>query len=804
MTHAFIIICLLSSASSSSTFETSNRNVPRSLSQDVRRGLTPNGHTKRPFCNEWLCRNSASNTALASVRGRETYDETSLGAPASESLLPSKLESLLSHAKRFISQRDTSRAFAVLMEAYPLDPTSSQIAAMFQSCMEINVEVAHDRFHRWRTDAEQENRISFSEEELTNLFQDRMGLASLFIDKEKYDQAGSQLRNAIEESSVWLNHALSGGRHDKTDGINVSELDTTQFKHWKPQIDHAQYLLYRTNSACCKWDTYFQDGDRLRDALTHKTSPSGSVIRLLHPFDALKFPCVSLDLASKIAQSYAHRALESVGVPLGSDFFKTAKDASQPREVVTAVRPRAINDNSQLQRKIRVGYLSPDFTSRHPLAFLMQHVFRCHDKSRFSVHTYSLNSNEGDEGPEVQAIREASDSVAYLSPSRMSPMELYQRIMQDELDILVDLCGYAGTSLVAEIMASRCKLQHDNGNRLDQRFPIHISYMGFPGSVGSSRVWDYSVFDEHVIPPSARKHYTEALVFMPHCYFVNSHRTVVGGPGDGILLANDTERIELRKKYGIHPSAFVYCCHSRPDKIDPLTFRSWMRALCIVREEHKKKEISDDSLPVLWLLRSGDEMENNLRSLVRCEFGDHIEDALVFADVSERKEHLKRLGCADLFLDTPAYNAHTLGCDALYIGVPMISLLHGANNTDSDNIANADDESVAAANLQSDSPKNPNRLVATDKLASKVGASLLYASSCEEFIVHDMQAYEDLMVECSINQKWFDAVRGRLRASRHICPLFDTFRWVKNLETAFLKMMTLDVDDFPDIVVFEE
>ena len=74
---------------------------------------------------------------------------------------------------------------------------------------------------------------------------------------------------------------------------------------------------------------------------------------------------------------------------------------------------------------------------------------------------------------------------------------------------------------------------------------------------------------------------------------------------------------------------------------------------------------ADAVAPVLWLLRSGDLMEQNLRRWVRQEFGTAAEDCLVFAGVAERQEHLKRIGIADVFLDTPAYNAHTLGCGKL-------------------------------------------------------------------------------------------------------------------------------------------
>lgn len=343
------------------------------------------------------------------------------------------------------------------------------------------------------------------------------------------------------------------------------------------------------------------------------------------------------------------------------------------------------NDRDQQRRRIRIGYISPDFTSRHPLAFLMQHVFHHHDRSKFVVNVYSL-SRDDDCGSEVRAIKGSCDSFAYLSPSASSPVDMYRRLMEDELDVLVDLCGYAGTSIMSEIMASRSRLRmeeyrgEDDGDMgmLRSSFPIHVSYMGFPGSCGSSDVWDYSVFDRIVVPPDEddiRGRYEEALVYLPHSYFVNSHKSVIGGRGDGIMVFDDEERKSLRSRYGIHHSAFVYCCHSRPDKIDPSTFRSWMRAITLVRSKiyastkrngDYASTANDDAdcpvAPVLWLLRSGDEMEKNLRRLVRQEFGKDAEECLVFADVVERKEHLRRLGIADVFLDTPAYNAHTLGC----------------------------------------------------------------------------------------------------------------------------------------------
>ena len=131
--------------------------------------------------------------------------------------------------------------------------------------------------------------------------------------------------------------------------------------------------------------------------------------------------------------------------------------------------------------------------------------------------------------------------------------------------------------------------------------------------------------------------------------------------------------------------------------------------------------------------------------------------------MAPRDEHLQRLACADVFLDTPAYNAHTLGCDTLFAGVPMISLLRTHNDT--------------------------TRLldplfVDTEKLASRVGASLLKAAGLEQLICRTMREYADVMVKCAVHSEWHTSIRQQLVNSRYTCPLFDTRRWVENLELA--------------------
>uniref|UniRef100_A0A7S2ARR9 O-GlcNAc transferase C-terminal domain-containing protein n=1 Tax=Octactis speculum TaxID=3111310 RepID=A0A7S2ARR9_9STRA len=262
------------------------------------------------------------------------------------------------------------------------------------------------------------------------------------------------------------------------------------------------------------------------------------------------------------------------------------------------------------------------------------------------------------------------------------------------------------------------------------------------------------ICDETVVPPtdfSIRKHYSENLIYMPHCYFVNSH--------EYLSPSKDLDQLS-RATYGLPEQGFIFCCHSRPDKIDPITFRSWLRVLKSVRQVGAQENLSEQANTVLWLLRSGDEMEHNLRILAWEELGLDY-NALIFAEKAPRDEHLRRLKLADLFLDTPAYNAHTVGVDCLSAGVPMVSLLRDA---------------PLQFNLEGG--------IETEKLASRVGASLLKSIGMDDLIAPTMKEYEAIMTRCATDSEWFSQTKERLKSSRVYSPLFDTKRWVSNLETA--------------------
>ncbi|KAF2584377.1 hypothetical protein F2Q70_00037749 [Brassica cretica] len=130
-------------------------------------------------------------------------------------------------------------------------------------------------------------------------------------------------------------------------------------------------------------------------------------------------------------------------------------------------------------------------------------------------------------------------------------------------------------------------------------------------------------------------------------------------------------------------------------------------------------------------------------------------DQIIFTDVAMKNEHIRRSVLADVILDTPLCNGHTTGTDVLWAGVPMITL-------------------------------------PLEKMATRVAGSLCLATGLgHEMIVNSLEEYEEKAVSLALNKPKLQALTKELRASRLTCPLFDTMRWVKNLERSYFKMWNL-------------
>src|SRR3990167_7045171 len=96
--------------------------------------------------------------------------------------------------------------------------------------------------------------------------------------------------------------------------------------------------------------------------------------------------------------------------------------------------------------------------------------------------------------------------------------------------------------------------------------PIQAGYLGYPGTTGADYM-DYVIADKVVVPPDARRHFTEKLVYLPHSYQVNDSQRAI------------SDRMFTREEARLPATGSVFCCFNNNQKILPQVFDSWMRIL---------------------------------------------------------------------------------------------------------------------------------------------------------------------------------------------------------------------------------
>jgi protein O-GlcNAc transferase len=257
--------------------------------------------------------------------------------------------------------------------------------------------------------------------------------------------------------------------------------------------------------------------------------------------------------------------------------------------------------------------------------------------------------------------------------------------------------------------------------------PLQVSYLGYPGTSGAPFI-DYVIADAAVIPAGEECFFSEQVVRLPDSYQVNDATRAIA------------ERVPSRREAGLPDPGFVFCAFNNSYKITPAFFEVWMRLL-----QH---------LPgsVLWLLDDNPAARSNLLQSARARGIDPAR--LVFAARVDHAEHLARHRLADLFLDNLPCNAHTTASDALWAGLPLLTC-RGTT------------------------------------FAGRVAASLLQAVGLPELIADDLARYEQLALELARNAQVLAGYRERLARNRLTQPLFDTERFRRHIEQAYLRMWDL-------------
>ncbi|WP_372398426.1 tetratricopeptide repeat protein [Azospirillum sp. HJ39] len=403
--------------------------------------------------------------------------------------------------------------------------------------------------------------------------------------------------------------------------------------------------------------------------------------------------------------------------------------AAKARGAAPVVRTAAAARDGRL----RIGYLSADFRE-HAMGHLMVDALETHDRSRFAVTAYSTGIDDG------SALRRRFQRgiERFVDLRRHTDADAAGAIAADGIDILVDLTGFTTFSRTS-ILAARPA-------------PLQVNWLGYPGTLGADYV-DYIVADPTVIAPGEEGFFAERVVRLPDCYQPNDRRRAIA------------EATPTRAECGLPDEGFVFCCFNSAHKLTPVQFDSWSRILAAVPGS------------VLWLYAGLPQVAANL-----CREGEARgldPGRLVFARPVPHAEHLARHRLADLFLDTLPYNAHTTASDALWAGLPVLTL-QGTT------------------------------------FAGRVAASLLRAAGLPELIADGQEAYEAAAAGLARSPDRLRELRQRLVRNRSVCPLFDTPRFTRNLEAAYRAMweihrtggaprpIAISADDGPDTATQEE
>jgi protein O-GlcNAc transferase len=356
-------------------------------------------------------------------------------------------------------------------------------------------------------------------------------------------------------------------------------------------------------------------------------------------------------------------------------------------------------------QKIRVGYFSADFRN-HAVSILMAELFELHNKSRFEIFAFSFGAD--DKSP--MRLRLSQAFSQFIDVSNMSDLEVAELSRNLQIDIAVDLGGYT----------------HDSRTRIFsyQVAPIQMSYIGYLGTMGAE-YYDYLLADKTIIPNELQKFYSKKILYLPS-YQVNDRKRII------------SERQFTREELGLPKTGIVFCCFNNNYKILPSIFDSWMQILNAVEGS------------VLFLYADNEWSKANLINEAGLRGIDSAR--LIFGGRIPAEEYLARYRVCDLFLDTFPYNAGTTASDALWVGLPVLTLMGRS-------------------------------------FASRVAASLLSAIGLPDLITNNQEEYEDLAIKLALNPKKLADIKLRLVNNRLTTPLFDTPVFTKNLEAAYIKMM---------------
>jgi protein O-GlcNAc transferase len=408
--------------------------------------------------------------------------------------------------------------------------------------------------------------------------------------------------------------------------------------------------------------------------------------------------CDRFDLES--AELFALNFSEDVS---DSDLFERHKAFGARLEATHSPRFAVFPNAKDPERRLRVGYVSGDFC-HHPVALFTIPLFERHDRSAYEVYCYSTGDKEDD------FTRQISTRVEHWQNARdMSVADLADAIHRDRIDILVDLAGHSGVPALGMFAL--------------QPAPVQVTWLGYLNTTGMTRI-HYRLCDRHSDPPGASERFhTESLIRLPHSQWCYRPWMAIDPSGAAPIARNGFA---------------TFGSFNQSAKLSRSVRSLWADILARVpRSRFVAVGVPD-----------GRAREDLLRGFER----SGVDPARVtVVPYVAPKEYFDWLGRVDIALDTTPYSGGTTTCDALWMGVPVIT-------------------------------------VSGSRSASRSTASILSTIGLARWIAATPQEYVRLAGELAGSPATIAELRKSLRGRMRQSPLMDEPRFVHAVEQAYRQM----------------
>ncbi len=354
-------------------------------------------------------------------------------------------------------------------------------------------------------------------------------------------------------------------------------------------------------------------------------------------------------------------------------------------------------------RRLRIGYVSADLRA-HPVGFFLLEVLRAHDRSNVEVFCYS---NSAVTDGLTAGLRAAADHWRIIAGKPDAEVDLLVR--QDAIDILVDLSGHTAGNRLA-VFAGRAA-------------PVQVTWLGYFGSTGLEAM-DYILTDRYVVPAGEEEPFVENVWRLPDSYLCFTPPEI-----DVPIVARPSGDL-------------VVGCFNNWTKVSDRTVGLWARILA--------------EIPGSRLMLKTKGLENpEINRAAKERFANHGigTDRLILEGPSSRAELLAAYNRVDIALDPFPYGGGTTTAEALWMGVPVVTLRG-------------------------------------DRWVGRVSESILATVGLPELVAEDADSHVGIVRRLAGDPSWRDGLRRSLRSTMEQSPFCDGPRFAMSLETAFRAMWT--------------